>query len=405
MLTLRHDLRLPLRRDEKARADFVSGLRRHVFETVAGEMRRVYREAVAPRLAPDAAPEDIHAAMRGREAFQFYSALRVGSQEMVYQAIRPAIERAGAALQRKADELARGGAGGDAGGDAPKAAPLGSLTLDPDLEVPRSVSAIDIHLSPGSYVEEYAEEDLAVGAVYDNRLAVSTFGVFGPNLDDIGQSIARFVGARHPRFAPRRILDLGCTVGHNTGAWKDVFPEAEVHGIDVAAPCLRYAAARARSQGRAVHFRQMDAEALRFPDASFDVVFSSMFLHEVPRKGIPKVLREAYRVLRPGGLMLHMELPPADQLSAYDSFYLDWDGHYNNEPFYRAFRAMDLRRIVTTAGFAPDDYLQHVVPSWSALGADAWRAAVDAPEAPVASEKTGRLATGIRWFCFGAWKR
>jgi hypothetical protein len=66
---------------------------------------------------------------------------------------------------------------------------------------------------------------------------------------------------------------------------------------------------------------------------------------------------------------------------------------------------MDLRRIVATAGFAPDDYLQHVVPSWSALGADAWRAALDAPEAPVASEKTGRLATGIRWFCFGAWKR
>ena len=392
MLTLRHGLRLSLRRDEKARADFVSALRRHVFETVAGEMRRDYRAAVAPRLAPDAAPEDIHAAMRGREAFQFYSALRVGSQEMVYQAIRPAIERAGAALQREAAKSAR-------------AAPLGSLTLDPDLEVPRSVSAIDIHLSPGSYVEEYAEEDLAVGAVYDNRLAVSTFGVFGPNLDDIGQSIARFVRARHPRVAPRQILDLGCTVGHNTGAWKDVFPDAEVHGIDVAAPCLRYAAARARSQGRAVHFRQMDAEALRFPDASFDVVFSSMFLHEVPRKGIPKVLREAYRVLRPGGLMLHMELPPADQLSAYDSFHLDWDGHYNNEPFYRAFRAMDLRRIVATAGFAPDDYLQHVVPSWSALGADAWRAALDAPEAPVASEKTGRLATGIRWFCFGAWKR
>ena len=350
-----------------------------------------YRAHMLPALAPWT-PEDIHAAMRGREAFQFYSALRVGSQEMVYQAIRPAIERAGAALQREAAKSAR-------------AAPLGSLTLDPDLEVPRSVSAIDIHLSPGSYVEEYAEEDLAVGAVYDNRLAVSTFGVFGPNLDDIGQSIARFVRARHPRFAPRQILDLGCTVGHNTGAWKDVFPDAEVHGIDVAAPCLRYAAARARSQGRAVHFRQMDAEALRFPDASFDVVFSSMFLHEVPRKGIPKVLREAYRVLRPGGLMLHMELPPADQLSAYDSFYLDWDGHYNNEPFYRAFRAMDLRRIVATAGFAPDDYLQHVVPSWSALGADAWRAALDAPEAPVASEKTGRLATGIRWFCFGAWKR
>ena len=401
MLTLRHDLRLPLRRDEKARADFVSGLRRHVLETVAGEMRRDYRQAVAPRLAADASPEAIHAAMRGREAFQFYSALRVSSQDMLYQVVRPAIERSRPALQRKAAALATGAkaAGSKATG------PLGSLTLDPDLEVPRSVSAVDIHLTPGSYVEEYGDDDLAAGAVYENRLAISTFGVFGPNLDDIGQSLARFVRAQHPGFAPRRILDVGCTVGHNTGPWKDVYPDAEVHGIDVAAPCLRYASARARAQGRAIHFRQIDAEALAFPDASFDVVFSSMFLHEVPRKGIPKVLREAHRVLRPGGLMLHMELPPAGQLSAYDSFYLDWDGHYNNEPFYRAFRACDLERIVAEAGFAPGDYLQHVVPSWSALGEAAWREAVAAPEAAVDSERTGRLASGIRWFCFGAWKR
>ena len=395
MLPLRHDLRLPLTRDEKARAAFVSGLRRHVLESVAGEMRRDYRAAVAPRLPASASPEDIHAAMRGRDAFRFFSALRVASQDQLYQVVRPALERARPALERTAARYAAPAAG----------KPLGSLTLKPGFPVPRSVSAVDIHLMPGSYDAEYGEGDLSMGAVYENRLAISTFGVFGPDLDDIGQSIARFMRERHPRFAPRRILDLGCTVGHNTGAWKDVHPQAEVHGIDVAAPCLRYAAARARSQGRAVHFTQMDAEALDFPDASFGLVFSSMFLHEVPRRGIPRVLREAHRVLRPGGLMLHMELPPADQLAAYDSFYLDWDGHYNNEPFYRAFRACDLERIVAEAGFAPGDYLQHVVPSWSALGEAAWREAVAAPEAAVDSERTGRLASGIRWFCFGAWKR
>jgi ubiquinone/menaquinone biosynthesis C-methylase UbiE len=270
--------------------------------------------------------------------------------------------------------------------------------------VPRSVSAIDIHLMPGSYCEEYAADDPTMGAVYEQRLAVSTFGLFGPDLDDIGQSIARFIARRHPHFRPLRILDLGCTVGHNTAAWKRVFPQAEVVGIDVAAPCLRYAALRARARGLPLRFEQMNAEALAFPDASFDVVFSSMFLHEVPPRGIARVLREAHRVLRPGGLMLHMELPPADQLGAFESFYLDWDGHYNNEPYYRGFRAMNLPQLCRSAGFAAADYLQHVVPSWHALGARAWNAAVDATDAPVDSAQTGRLASGVRWFCFGAWK-
>ena len=157
---------------------------------------------------------------------------------------------------------------------------------------------------------EYDKDDVVAGSLYDNGLAVFSFGLMGQNLDDIGQSIAGFVRLKFPGFKPQKILDLGCTVGHNTGAWKDNFPDAEVHAIDVAAPCLRYGHARAQAQGRAIHFHQMNAEKSDFPDASFDVVFSSMFLHEVPRKGIEKVFAEAHRLLRPGGLMLHMELPP-----------------------------------------------------------------------------------------------
>ena len=395
MIPLQHELRLSLTRDEKARAGFVSAMRRHVLDTLAREVRKDYESKVEPVLQreggkPDA--EDIHRLLRGRDAFRFYSALRVGSQDMLYQTVRPAVERAQDRLVSTAEWLSHKPG-------------LGTLTLHPGLAVPSSVSAVDIHLMPGSYDTEYRDADLTMGAVFENRLAISTFGVFGPNLDDIGQSIARFVRERHPGFEPRAILDLGCTVGHNTGAWKDVYPDAEVRGIDVAAPCLRYAAARARSQDRAIDFEQMNAESLQFPDNSFDVVFSSMFLHEVPAKGIPRVLAESYRVLRPGGLMLHMELPPAGQLSAFDSWYLDWDGRYNNEPFYRAFRAMDPRQIVAAAGFDARDYIQHVVPSYSALGESAWRAAVAERALDVDSDKTGRLGSGIRWFCFGAWKR
>lgn len=393
MPELLHELRLTKTRDEKARASFVAGLRQHVLERMAGGLRTVYLADVEPRLrrtnnaAPDGAA--VHRALRGHEYFQFYSALRVCAQAMLFQVVAPALERERDSLHARARVLA-------------ERAPLGSLTLRDDFELPRSVTAIDVHLMAGGYTSEYGTDDLMAGAVYDNRLAAFSMGLMGRNLDDIGQSISQFVGVRYPQFTPGRILDLGCTIGHNTGAWKDSFPDAEVFGIDVAAPGLRYGLPRARSQGRAIHFRQMNAEALEFPEASFDVVFSSMFLHEVPCKGIARVLREAHRVLRPGGLMLHMEVPPNSKLSAYDGFYLDWDGYYNNEPYYKPFRDLDPQTMVRQAGFSPENFLEFVVPSLGALGPERWREAVKREHR--IDDSTGRLASGVRWYCFGAWK-
>ena len=48
-----------------------------------------------------------------------------------------------------------------------------------------------------------------------------------------------------------------------------------------------------------------------------------------------------HRVLKPGGVLLTMELPPNTSLDPYEQFYLDWDCYYNNEPFYKAFRDQD----------------------------------------------------------------
>jgi len=394
MLELKHDLKLAKTRDEKARMNFVSGLRAHVLNDMASGMRAVWEGEVEPafrrrhKRAPADGPE-VHAAIRSNEYFKFYSSLRVTAQDMVWQSVFPPLERNRETLKGKAGALAQQG--------------KGSLTLQPGFEVPRYVSAIDVHLMAGNYDGEYEADDLAAGALYDNGLAVFSFGLMGQNLDDIGQSIAGFIRLKFPELAPKKILDLGCTIGHNTGSWKDQFPEAEVHGIDVAAPCLRYAHARAEAQGRAIHFQQMNAESLDFPDASFDVVFSSMFLHEIPRKGIEKIIAEAHRVLRPGGLMLHMELPPNSQLSPYDAFYLDWDSAYNNEPFYKPFRDLRPEQLCAKAGFERQNYLQFVIPSVGWYGEEVWRNAATRPP-EVAGDKTGRLSDGILWYCFGAWK-
>jgi ubiquinone/menaquinone biosynthesis C-methylase UbiE len=156
------------------------------------------------------------------------------------------------------------------------------------------------------------------------------------------------------------------------------------------------------SQGHEVNFRQMNATALDIEDSSVDVVFSSMFLHELPVKDIKKVMSEAYRVLRPGGLMLHMELPPNSSLSPFDAFYLDWDAYYNNEPFYKSFRDQDFRQLRVEAGFSEADLFEFTTPQYSYMDPDEYARSVSA--GAKFDSNTGRLAKGIQWFGFGAWK-
>lgn len=391
---LQHPMKPELTADEAARGRFVSGIRSFILNDLAGDMRKAYDDRAAPAFAREngRAPEtsnEAHQAMRGDAAFNIYSAMRVQAQKMVWNAAGSVVERDIARMEAEAGKA-----------DSQP----GTLALNPDLEIPRNVDAIEVHLMPGSYTR--GGSSLEAGAVYDQGLAVFSMGLMGANLDDIGLSMAAYVSGKFPDFKPDRILDTGCTIGHNTLPWKQTYPDAHVDAIDAAAGGLRYASARAKMQGQEVHFQQMSADKLEYEDDSFDLVFSSMFLHELSRKARSAAFEEAYRVLKPGGLLLHMELPPNDQMNAFDGFYLDWDSWYNSEPFYKGYRDEDPRQLCETGGFAADDYFQFVVPSIGIYGADAVAEAIANEDAnAVDSETTGRLAEGIMWFGFGAWKR
>src|SRR3546814_9282947 len=100
---------------------------------------------------------------------------------------------------------------------------------------------------------------------------------------------------------------MGCTVGMSKIPYVDAYPEAEVHAIDLSAPSLRFAHARAESLGKAVHFRQANAEHAPYGDGSFDLVVSHILLHELSCGALDRVLAECHRLLRPGGIMLRSE--------------------------------------------------------------------------------------------------
>jgi ubiquinone/menaquinone biosynthesis C-methylase UbiE len=391
-----HELSIPCGRDESARQDFVSSMRAYVLSDTAGFMRTVYEKKARPSFAseqgrdPRDGPE-IHRLMKRESMFKFYSRLRADTQGMVWRSVLPGISAHSRELAARSAEL---GARHDVGG---------TLALDPDLAVPDNVTALDVHFMPGCYHSEYFAGDVTAGALYDQGLSVFFMGFLGDDHDDVGRSVAEFLKRRYPDFAPRKMLDVGCTVGGDTLPWGESYPELEIHAIDPCAPLLRYAHGRAQSLGQPVHFHQMNGTSLSFPDDSFDLVWSAQVLHELPPKMLRRCLKECHRVLKPGGLMIHMELPPNHQVPPYEQFYIDWDAYYNNEPWYKAFRDMDPVRVVTDAGFAADSYVQFAIPSLLTNGQDALEAAA-AAQSEQLEGNVGKLEAGVQWFTFGAWK-
>ena len=106
-----------------------------------------------------------------------------------------------------------------------------------------------------------------------------------------------------------RILDIGCSIGQSAVALKERFPDAEVWGIDVGAPMVRFAHKRAVDLGQEVHFAQRLAEDTKFPDGHFDVVNAFILFHEVPLEAQAEILKEVFRVLRPGGIFNVFDFP------------------------------------------------------------------------------------------------
>jgi SAM-dependent methyltransferase len=155
---------------------------------------------------------------------------------------------------------------------------------------------------------------------------------------------------------------MGCTVGHSTLPYKERFPNAEVWGIDVGAPLVRYAHARAAALGCEVNFAQMNAEATEFEAGSFDLIVSHILLHETSAKAMPRIMRECHRLLAPGGYMIHADLPPFDKMDGFTQFILDNETWYNNEPFWGAMRDMDQIQLAVEAGFARDQVYFSTAP-------------------------------------------
>ena len=218
-----------------------------------------------------------------------------------------------------------------------------SLELDPDLELPRWFTRVWFHRTTGGW-DAGPYNGYVHGELIHKLILTRVFGA-----DIFAQR--RAAAELAPRRDYRRILDMGASSGHNTVALAEVFPDAEISGVDYSPRMLEHARRVANERGAAWKLYQRACQDTGFADGSFDLVSSYNMMHELPRGIIRAMFAEAFRVLEPGGTMIMGDVPRYFELDRLAAWRFDHGARMGGEPYWRVSASTDVVAMAEEIGF------------------------------------------------------
>lgn len=188
---------------------------------------------------------------------------------------------------------------------------------------------------------------------------------------DIIEELLYWGNLHNPETPPQNILDVGCGIGGSTLYLAQKF-NATAQGVTLSPEQAKRAQERATevNLGERVQFQVANALNLPFSDESFDLIWSLESGEHFPDKA--KFLQEAYRVLKPGGMLLMATWchRPTDSLAGE----LTADEKQHLAEIYRVYclpyviSLPEYRSIAQEVGFQNiivDDWSQAVDPFWN----------------------------------------
>ncbi|MFO1426426.1 MAG: class I SAM-dependent methyltransferase [Steroidobacteraceae bacterium] len=332
----KHSIRLP-KLDQQSTQDFFSSLRMWMRNASPDLGTQVEALAAARGLNPADMPMDAawQLAMT-HPTFAARARINTSSQQLMWRGIADV-------YHKDADAYYAALAATDRSGP-------GSLELNPGMALPE-YTRYEIHIQPGGYV----------GDEFAGAISLHGFKHFDRQFSFNDHQEHHLAMAREMPLPcdgqVRRVLDLGCGWGGLATALKERFPEADVWGIDVGGPMVRWAHHRAVKMNLAVNFAQRLGEDSKFEAGSFDIVGSYIMFHEVSAEAAQRIVAETYRILRPGGLFRVIDFvtrgnPEYREPKTVMAKAGQWADHrYNMERWAPEYRGSDFPAVLRSAGF------------------------------------------------------
>ena len=164
-----------------------------------------------------------------------------------------------------------------------------------------------------------------------------------------------------------RVLDIAAGTGRTLRQIRGALPQGHLVGLDLSSAYLRQANNwLSQLPGELPQLVQGNAEAMPFADASMQAATCVFLLHELPAEARANVLREAFRVLEPGGVFV---LADSVQLADSPQYTVAMENFRRvfHEPYYRDYISDDIEARLQQSGFVEISAETHFMSRvWSA---------------------------------------
>lgn len=159
-------------------------------------------------------------------------------------------------------------------------------------------------------------------------------------------AIRRAIGGRDP--ASLKLIDLACGTGAFLRAVKANWPLLAVTALDLS-PAYLGKARTTLARYREVSYVEANAEATGLPDSSFDIVTGVYFFHELPPAVRAKVVAEAARLMKPGGVFVHVDTIQYGDRPEFEELLAAFPEAFH-EPYYDGYCRENLDKLFGGAG-------------------------------------------------------